>query len=108
MTSTPRDKTSVTTVETITRLGGGLMEVSAQTLRKRMTMSEDENYEYGIEYLVNGEWKKAHSNRFSGWYDNKKGARNALAQFRATRYGRPARYEYRLVRRPFGDVEVVE
>lgn len=66
-----------------------------------------EDYEYGIQIKIGDEWRMTSTNHFDGWYSNEKGMRNALAQLRATRYGRPPRYEYRPVRRPVGAVEVL-
>lgn len=67
-----------------------------------------EDYEYGVQIKWNDEWSMSGTNHFpTGWYENEKGAKNALAQLRAERYGRRSAYEYRLVRRPVGGVEVV-
>lgn len=71
-----------------------------------------EDYEYGVQYLASNfdppEWKMSWSNKHeTGWYANEKCAKNALAQLRAPSYGRPSLYEYRLVRRPVGAVEIV-
>jgi predicted Zn-dependent protease len=67
-----------------------------------------EDYEYGVQYLWRDEWKMASTNHFNGWYPTEKSAKNALAQLRATRYGYKSLYEYRLVRRPVGKIEVVK
>lgn len=69
---------------------------------------EIDDYEYGVQSEWRGEWSMVHTNHFHGWYPSKASANNALAQLRATRWGRPNTREYRLVRRPFGAVEVVE
>jgi len=67
-----------------------------------------DDYEYGVQIEYKGEWKMVHTNHFHGWYPSKSSANNALAQLRATRYGYRSDREYRLVRRPYGAVEVVE
>lgn len=71
---------------------------------------EIEGYEYSVQYKWNDKWDFFSTNRFSRdtWYPSKSSAKNALAQMRAPSYGRPAQYEYRLVRRPVGAVEVVD
>ena len=68
-----------------------------------------EDYEYGIQYYWAGgdEWRMARTNHFDGWYPSKSSRNNALAQLRATRYGWNSTTEYRPVRRPVGEVEVV-
>lgn len=78
-------------------------------------MSEDlfviEDYEYGVQYKYgeNTEWRMNVTNHFQGWYPSEKSAKNALAQVKAPRYGYYATtYEYRLVRRPVGRIEVVQ
>lgn len=68
-----------------------------------------EGYEYKIQYNnpVRG-WENTWTNQYAGdeWYPNEKGAKNALAQMRATRYGRVKNAEdYRLIRRPYGPWE---
>lgn len=78
-----------------------------------MTMSEPTatpDYEYNLQYKWRDEWRFFSTNRFSRdtWYPSRASAKNALAQMRATRWGRPAEYEYRLVRRPVGEWEVVD
>jgi hypothetical protein len=69
---------------------------------------EIDGYEYGVQIEYKGEWKMVHTNHFHGWYPSEGSAKNALAQLKATRYGYRSNREYRLVRRPFGAVEVVE
>lgn len=73
---------------------------------------EIDGYEYGVEYYADNfnppVWRMAITNHFRGWYPAEKNAKNALAQLRAHSYGRPPLYEYRMVRRPFGALEVVE
>lgn len=73
-------------------------------------MSDVEGYEYKVQYLINGEWKNTWTNQFDRdeWYSSEKSGKNALAQLRATRYGRSPRYEYRLIKRPYGAWEVVQ
>lgn len=68
-----------------------------------------EGYEYGVQYYSThyGEWRMASTNHFNGWYPSKASANNALAQLRATRYGYRSDQEYRAVRRPVGEVEVL-
>lgn len=66
-----------------------------------------DGYEYGVQSEWRGEWSMVHTNHFHGWYPSKGSANNALAQLRSPGWGRPAQYKYRLVRRPFGAVEVV-
>lgn len=80
-----------------------------------------DGYEYNIQYrwLEPGrmnhdttEWHFSYTNRFGedAWYPARSSANNALAQLTATRYGyrRGAGREYRIVRRPYGEWEVVE
>lgn len=82
---------------------------------------EIEGYEYNIQYRwtkpelierLGDEWEFTWTNRFSSdnWYPTKASVNNALAQLTATRYGyrRGADREYRIVRRPYGAVEVVD
>ena len=74
-------------------------------------MGETE-YEYGVEYYAKNSnppvWRLATTNHFRGWYPSERSAKNALAQLRSTTlYGRPPVYEFRLVRRPVGEIEVV-
>lgn len=71
---------------------------------------EIKGYEYGVQYYSDHyqEWKMAHTNHFHGWYPSEKSAKNALAQLRATRYGYRSNYEYRMVRRPFAQTEVLD
>lgn len=77
-----------------------------------------EGYEYNIQYrwLELGrmnhdttEWHYSYTNKFSeeNWYPSLKSVKNALAQLCATRYGyrRSDGREYRIVRRPVGEVE---
>jgi hypothetical protein len=68
------------------------------------------DYEYGIQYFSTyyNEWRMASTNHFEGWYPSKGSRNNALAQLRATRWGRQPDTEYRPVRRPVGEVEVME
>jgi len=79
------------------------------------------DYEYNIQYrwLEPGKWDRDttkwhynYTNKFSeeNWYPSLKSVKNALAQMTATRYGyqRGQDKEYRLVRRPVGQVEVVD
>lgn len=82
---------------------------------------ETEGYEYNIQYrwtdpelierLGQG-WEYSYTNRFSddAWYPSLKSVNNAMAQIKATRYGysRADRREYRIVKRPYGAVEVVD
>jgi len=71
---------------------------------------EIEGYEYGVQYFCKFDdmWKMCHTNHFHGWYPSRGSARNALAQLKATRYGRRSDYQFRLVKRPHGATEVVE
>jgi hypothetical protein len=64
-------------------------------------------YEYGVQGNWDGEWFMVHTNHFHGWYPSEKSAKNALAQLRAVRYGYRVNRDYRLVRRPYGEVEVI-
>lgn len=77
-----------------------------------------EDYEYNIQYRWtvhtewnDEEWHYSHTNKFSSenWYPSLKSVKNALAQMTATRYGynRSHNREFRIVRRPVGEVEVV-
>jgi len=79
-----------------------------------------EGYEYNIQYrwldvhTWNGydtEWHYNCTNKFSAenWYPSLKSVKNALAQMTATRYGYQQSHdrEFRVVRRPVGEVEVV-
>lgn len=78
-----------------------------------------EGYEYNIQYRykeghpVSGdhEWHYNWTNKFSSenWYPSEKSVKNALAQMTATRYGYRQSHdrEFRVVRRPIGEVEVV-
>lgn len=68
-----------------------------------------EGYEYGIQYYSEwkSEWVMASTNHFDGWYPSEKSRNNALAQLRATRYGWKSTTEYRPVRRPVGEIEVL-
>lgn len=68
---------------------------------------EIDGYEYGVQAEYNGEWSMVHTNHFHGWYPSQSSAKNAVAQLRATRYSYRSNREYRLVRRPYGAVEVV-
>lgn len=71
---------------------------------------EVEEYEYKIQLLDrDGEWRNTWTNQFDSdvWYPNYKSAKNALAQLRATRWGQPSRYEYRMIKRPYGKSEEV-
>jgi hypothetical protein len=82
---------------------------------------EIEGYEYNIQYrwtkpetierLGDG-WNYIYTNRFSqdAWYPKRSSVNNALAQMTASRYGyrRDADREYRIIRRPYGAVEVVD
>lgn len=72
-------------------------------------MGETE-YEYGIQYFEPNyykDWRMAKTNHFHGWYPTEKSAKNACAQLKATRYGYRSDREFRLVRRPVGEIEVV-
>lgn len=72
---------------------------------------EAEEYEYGVQYYEpqhHKTWRMASTNHFNGWYPSEKSAKNALAQLRATRWGYASSYEYRMVRRPVGEVEVID
>lgn len=75
---------------------------------------EIEGYEYKIQlwdkYANPPKWINTLTNQFARdeWYPTERGAKNALAQLRATRYGRPPTYEYRLIRRPYGKWEVMD
>lgn len=66
-------------------------------------------YEYKTQYLWNGEWENTWTNGYGpdDWYPSLRKAKNALAQLKATRYGRRSSYEYRMIRRPYGQVEVI-
>lgn len=70
-----------------------------------------EGYEYGVQYYADNfnppVWRMVITNHFRGWYPAEKNAKNALAQLRAHSYGRPPLYEYRMVRRPVGAIEVL-
>lgn len=79
-----------------------------------------EGYEYNIQYrfLEPGrmnhdttEWHYSYTNKFNSenWYPTERSVNNALAQLCATRYGyrRSDGREYRIVRRPYGEVEVI-
>lgn len=81
---------------------------------------EIEGYEYNIQYRYTDpkiterlgvEWHYIYTNRFNdeNWYPKRSSVNNALAQMTATRYGyrRSDGREYRIVRRPYGAVEVV-
>jgi len=81
---------------------------------------EIEGYEYNIQYRWRNEtewnkdttsWHYIYTNRFSedAWYPALKSVNNALAQMKATRYGynRSHDREFRIVKRPYGAVEVV-
>jgi hypothetical protein len=72
--------------------------------------NDDDKFEYGVQYYWEyaQEWRMMTTNAFKGWYPSKSSAKNALAQLRATRYGWKSDREYRLVRRPIGEVEVLE
>lgn len=73
-------------------------------------MMEIEGYEYKIQILNrDDEWVNTWTNKFDSdiWYPDLKGVKNAFAQIRATRWGRENTNVYRLVRRPYGAVEVV-
>jgi hypothetical protein len=67
-------------------------------------------FEYKIQVLSGDVWENTWTNQFDSddWYPTLKGARNALAQMKATRYGRVNTNQYRMVRRPYGEIEVVE
>jgi hypothetical protein len=80
-----------------------------------------EGYEYNIQYRwtdpqtieqLGDEWEYSYTNRFNDdcWYPKRSSVNNALAQMTATRYGynRSPNREYRIVRRPYGAVEVVQ
>lgn len=67
----------------------------------------NEGYEYGVQGEYNGDWSMVITNHFQGWYPSRNSATNALAQLRATRYGWRSNRQYRLVRRPVGEVEVL-
>lgn len=80
-----------------------------------------EGYEYNIQYrhlepgvwgLDTTEWHYSYTNKFNSenWYPSSKAVKNALAQLKATRYGysRVDGREYRIVRRPVGEVEILE
>ena len=69
-----------------------------------------EGYEYGVQHFSThyNEWRMTSTNHFHGWYPTKKSAKNALVQLRTARYGYRSNLEYRLIRRPYGEVEVVE
>lgn len=81
---------------------------------------EIEGYEYNIQYrwtdpeiierLGDG-WEYSYTNRFSydAWYPSLKSVNKAMAQIGATRfsYSRAGNREYRIVKRPYGAVEVV-
>lgn len=67
-------------------------------------------YEYGVQYYEPQhykDWRMASTNHFNGWYPSEKSAKNALAQLRTTRYGYQPSYEYRMIRRPVGEIEVL-
>lgn len=71
---------------------------------------EIEGYEYKVQILNrDGEWVNTWTNQFTSneWYPSEKSAKNALAQLRTTRWGRENNSQYRLVRRPYGAVEVL-
>jgi hypothetical protein len=63
-------------------------------------------YEYKVQYLFNGEWHNCWSNSYGrdDWYPTLSNAKNALTQMK----NGYRTYEYRIVRRPYGAVEVVE
>jgi len=67
-------------------------------------------FEYKVQVLRDDVWDNTWTNQYGPdeWYSTLKGARYALAQLRATRYGRVNTNQYRLVRRPYGEIEVVE
>ena len=69
-----------------------------------------EGYEYKVQRLYDDGWYNTATNDFASdeWYPNLKNAKNALAQMRATRYGRVNDAEYRLVRRPYGKAEAID
>lgn len=75
-------------------------------------------YEYNIQYrwLEPGihdrnttEWHYSFTNKFSSeaWYPNSKSVKNALAQLRTPRWGQKLNREFRVVRRPYGEVEIL-
>lgn len=70
-------------------------------------------YEYKVQiwdkYANPPKWTNTSTNRFDRdvWYPNTASANNALAQHRASRWGRINDREYRLIKRPYGEVEVV-
>jgi len=68
-----------------------------------------EDYEYGVQHHdgKSNEWRMTWTNHFDGWYPSEKSAKNALAQLRATRYGYRSGCLYRMVRRPVGEIEVL-
>jgi hypothetical protein len=80
-------------------------------------VSAAEGYEYNIQYRWIGEsaivgddaWHYSYTNKFSSqaWYHSEKSVNNALAQLKAPRWGQKVDREYRIVRRPYGEVEVV-
>ena len=69
-----------------------------------------EGYEYGVQHFSPHEnkWRMTWTNHFDGWYPSEKSAKNALAQLRAPAWGYPPQTEYRLVRRPVGEIEVID
>lgn len=71
---------------------------------------EDQEYEYGIQYYSTHykEWRMMSTNNFQGWYPSRGSANNALAQLRATRYVWKSDTQYRPVRRPVGEIEVLD
>jgi hypothetical protein len=68
-------------------------------------------YEYGVQRCRKDTntpaWRMASTNHFDGWYPSEKSMKNALAQLRAVRWGREPFYQYRGVRRPVGEIEVL-
>ena len=80
---------------------------------------QPEGYEYNIQYRwtdpqtierLGDDWDYIYTNRFDQdrWYPSRASVNNALAQMTATRYGyrRSDNREYRIVKRPYGAVEV--
>lgn len=77
-----------------------------------------EGYEYNIQYRIlepgihnhdTTKWHYSYTNKFNSenWYPSLKSVNNAMAQLKTPRWGQKVWREFRVVRRPYGEVEVL-